>query len=116
MSLAFQKAYKKANNSLYTLLSKKYEKALTDTHRPYKIVGSDESGIVQSTEGDAAMSLFIINDKMEKYGWEDRNAKREFYACCDILIGSEPSMKQVLQFTCTDVPQGVLYAAMRDHA
>ena len=97
MSPAYQKAYKKANNSLYTLLSKKYEKALTDTHRPYKIVGSDESGIVQSTEGDAAMSLFIINDKMEKYGWEDRNAKREFYACCDILIGSEPSMKRGME-------------------
>ena len=97
MSPAYQKAYKKANNSLYTFLSKKFEKALTDTHRPYKIVGSDESGIVQSTEGDAVMSLFIIIDKMEKYGWEDRNAKREFYACCDILIGSEPSMKRGME-------------------
>jgi hypothetical protein len=94
MSPAFQKAYKQANNSLYTFLSKKFETAMRDTHRPYKIVGSDESGIVQSMEGDAAMSIFIINDKMEKYGWEDRNAKKEFYACCDILIGSEPFMKR----------------------
>ena len=66
MSLAYQKAYKKANNSLYTFLSKNFETPMSDTHRPYKIVGSDESGIVQSMAGDAAMSMFIINDKMEK--------------------------------------------------
>ena len=33
---------------------------------------------------------------MEKHGWNDRNAKREFYSHIDILLASEPSLKRAI--------------------
>ena len=42
------------------------------------------------------MALFIIIDRMEKHGWNDRNAKREFYSHIDILLASEPSLKRAI--------------------
>eukprot|EP01048_Picozoa_sp_COSAG05_P015419 COSAG05_NODE_1859_length_3948_cov_23.008576_2_plen_45_part_00 len=38
------------------------------------------------------MALFILVDKMERFGWKDRNSRCEYYNHCDVLIAEEPSL------------------------
>ena len=97
MSPAFILEYKSANSALYNFLGRIFEAAMRGTQRPHKIFGTDTAeSIVQSCQGDAVMALFIIIDRMEKHGWNDRNAKREFYSHIDILLASEPSLKRAI--------------------
>jgi hypothetical protein len=76
---------------------RKFDMPLQNTLRPHKINGTDEAHqTIQSVRGDIVTSIFIIMDSMEKFGWDERNQKREFFAHGAILLGSEPSIKRGL--------------------
>jgi hypothetical protein len=97
MSKSFQSAYIKASGALFSVFMRKFDMPLQNTLRPHKINGTDEAHqTIQSVRGDIVTSIFIIMDSMEKFGWDERNQKREFFAHGAILLGSEPSIKRGL--------------------
>ena len=60
---------------------RKFDGPLQNTLRPHKINGTDEAHqTIQSVRGDIVTSIFIIMDSMEKFHWDERNSKREFFA------------------------------------
>ena len=48
-------------------------------------------------DGDIATAIFMILDDTEKYGWNDRNSKREYFAHCEALIAQERSLIRVIE-------------------
>ena len=90
MSAAVVAEYIKSSGALYNILSREFDGALRKTHRPYRICGApDDSKTVQSVEGDPCMSLYVILDSSEKYGWEERNSLREFFTHGHVLMATE---------------------------
>ncbi len=62
--------------------------------------------MVHAVEGDIATAIFMILDDTEKYGWNDRNSKREYFAHSEALIAQERSLIRVIELLRLPIPDG----------
>ena len=119
ISQDFMDQYKGQSGALYSILARKFEKAMLITKRPYTVGGTVSSalnGTIMACDGDIVMALFILIDKMEKYGWKDRNSKSEYYNHCDVMIASEPSLLKVIKLLQRPMMESLRIGVTMDYA
>ena len=94
---SFQAVHIEASDAMFSIYMRKFDLPLRQTMWPHKFNGTDEAHQTgQSVKGDIVTSISILMDSMEKYGWDERNLKREFFAHGAIQLGSERSLKRGL--------------------
>ena len=82
--------------------------AMRKRNRPVKVHGSGEkSPLVHAVDGDIATAIFMILDDTEKYGWNDRNSKREYFAHCEAVIAQEASLIRVIELLRKPIPESI---------
>ena len=97
MMQRFQAVHIEASDAMFSIYMRKFDLPLRQTMWPHKFNGTDEAHqMVQSVKGVIVTSISILMDSMEKYGWDERNLKREFFAHGAIQLGSERSLKRGL--------------------
>jgi hypothetical protein len=97
MMQRFQAVHIEASDAMFSIYMRKFDPPLRQTMWPHKFNGTDEAHQTgQSVKGDIVTSISILMDSMEKYGWDERNLKREFFAHGAIQLGSERSLKRGL--------------------
>ena len=55
------------------IVARMFEKAMLMTKRPYTVGGTVAPAVketIMACDGDIVMALFILIDKMEKFGWK----------------------------------------------
>ena len=119
MSQDYIDQYKGQSGALYNILARRFEKGMLTTKRPYTVGGTVSSalnGTIMACDGDIVMALFILIDKMEKYGWKDRNSRSEYYNHCDVMIASEPSLLKVIKLLQQPMMESLRIGVSMDYA
>ena len=72
------------------------ETSMMQRFQAVHIEASDAMFSIYMRKFDLPLRISILMDSMEKYGWDERNLKREFFAHGAIQLGSERSLKRGL--------------------
>ena len=100
--------YVNQSGALYSIFMRFSDAAMRKRNRPVKVHGSNEkSALVHAVEGDIATAIFMILDDTEKYGWNDRNSKREYFAHSEALIAQERSLIRVIELLRLPIPESI---------
>ena len=100
--------YCNQSGAVYSVFMRFSDLAMRKANRPVKVHGSAEkSALVHAVDGDIATAIFMILDDTEKYGWNDRNSKREYFAHCEPLIAQENSLIRVIELLRLPIPESI---------
>lgn len=92
---------------MYNVFMRFCDTTMRKRNKPVKVHGSDEkSPLVHAVDGDIAIAIFMILDDTEKYGWNDRNSKREYFAHCEALI-VQASIIRVIELLRKPIPESI---------
>ena len=108
VSQALIDEYVNQSGAMYNVFMRFCDTAMRKRNRPVKVHGSGEkSPLVHAVDGDIATAIFMILDDTEKYGWNDRNSKREYFAHCEAVIAQEASLIRVIELLRKPIPESI---------
>lgn len=108
VSQALVDEYINQSGGLYNVFTRFSEATMRKRNRPVKVHGSSEnSALVHAVDGDIVTAIFMILDDTEKYGWNDRNSKREYFAHAEALIAQERSLIRVIELLRLPIPESI---------